>query len=171
MTVRDFAAEMRAVIDAETSHGPYVSRVIAREIVEKLEANDAELLDGWLREHAEQLVWQAINDRDRSMRSSARATSSRSAFAAAANAAEGGDGQALGRFLSCPYVTEDGSRLRLAELTHADLLFVAKGYDAQSKQAAMEAAFFAALARKVRKGTVADHFTEERIAELRRSLG
>lgn len=41
---RDFAAEMRAVIDAETSHGPYVSRQAAADIVEKLKANDPDLL-------------------------------------------------------------------------------------------------------------------------------
>lgn len=170
MSDRDYAAEMRAVIDAETSHGPYVSRIVAREIVEKLEANDAELLDGWLREHAEQLIWGAINDRDRSSRASARATSSRSVFASAAEANEAGDSEPLRGFLACPYVIESGERVRLADLTRADLNFVATGYEAQSRQSSMEAAFFRALAKKVRTGTVGDHFTEAKVAALRRSI-
>src|SRR5882672_8876123 len=118
---RDYAAEMRALIDAETSHGPYVSRIIAREIVEKLEANDPDLLTGWLMEHAEQLIWGAINTRDRSARSSARTSGPRSAFADAAAEHEAGSTEALGHWLGCRYVVEDGSRRVLAELTKADL--------------------------------------------------
>ncbi len=167
---RDYAAEMRALIDAETGHGPYVSRVIAREIVEKLEANDPDLLTGWLNAQAEQLVWSAINLRDRSQRASARTTASRSAFASAAKDHETGDSTALGRFLGCRYVVEDGTRRVLAELTKADLLFVAEGYESSARESAMEAAFFRAIAKKVRTGCVADHFDEAKLAELRRSL-
>lgn len=170
MSDRDFAAEMRAVIDAETSHGPYVSRQVAREIVEKLGVNDPELLEGWLHAQAEQLVWAAINTVDRSTRASARYSASRSAFAAAAVEHEEGDSTALGHFLAARYVVEDGSRRELATLTKADLLFVADRYDDRAKANAFEAAFFRALAKKVRTGAVGDHFSEERIAELRRSL-
>lgn len=167
---REYAAEMRALIDAETSHGPYVSRQIAREIVEKLEANDPDLLTGWLMVHAERLIWGAINERDRSTRSQARATGSRSAFAAAASEHEAGDSKALGHWLGCRYAVEDGSRRVLAELTKADLLFVAESYEDRARQNSFEAAFFKALAKKVRTGTVADHFTEDKLAELRASL-
>ncbi len=167
---RDYAAEMRAVIDTETGHGPYVSRVVAREIVEKLQANDADLLNGWLFSQAEQLVWTAINGRDRSARAHARSTGSRSAFAAAADEHDAGDSTSLGRFLGCRYVVEDGSRRPLADLTKADLTFVAESYEDRARQNAFEAAFFRALAKKVGRGTVADHFTEERIAALRGSL-
>lgn len=182
---RDYAAEMRAVIDAETSHGPYVSRIIAREIVEKLEANDPELLTGWLTAQAEQLIWSAINERDRSRRSYARASESRSAFAEAAAedeavrvaALESGTtpdaaerAARLGRWLGCRFVVEDGSRRALATLTRADLLFVAERYDDRSRRNSFEAAFMRALSKKVRNGTVADHLTEEQIAALRQSL-
>jgi hypothetical protein len=37
---RDFAAAMRAVVDAETGSGPYVSRIVANTVVEKLRATD-----------------------------------------------------------------------------------------------------------------------------------
>lgn len=167
---RDYAADMRAVIDAETGHGPYVSRVVAREIVEKLEANDPDLLSGWLHAQAEQLLWGAINDRDRSRRASARATGSRSAFARAAGNHEGGDATALGHWLSSPYVVEDGTRRALATLTKDDLLFVARSYDDRASANAFEAAFMRALAKKVSGGTVGDHFDEPTIAKLRASL-
>lgn len=74
MGERDFAAEMRAVIDTATEGTPYVARVVAGEIVEKLRANDPDLLAGWLDAHAESLLWQAINDRDRSARAHAKAS-------------------------------------------------------------------------------------------------
>lgn len=168
---RDYAADMRILIDAETSHGPYVSRVIAREIVEKLQANDPELLNGWLMAHAEQLIWGAINQRDRSIRGSARTTAGRSAFASAAEEHDDGDSSALGHWLGCRYVVEDGSRRALATLTKADLLFVAEAYDDRAKANSFEAAFMRALSKKVGRGTVADHFTDEKIAQLRASLG
>src|SRR6185369_7406169 len=148
---RDYAAEMRAVIDSDTNHGPYISRVIAREIVEKLEANDSDLLHGWLMAHAEQLIWGAINQRDRSVRGSARTTASRSAFAAAAEEHDEGDSSALGHWLGCRYVVDT--------------------YDNRAKANAFEAAFMRALSKKVGRGTVADHFDDEKIAALRRSLG
>jgi hypothetical protein len=167
---RDFAAEMRAVIDAETSHGPYVSRQAAADIVEKLKANDLELLNGWLHAQAEMLIWQAINDRDRSVRSASRSALSRSAFARASEANDAGDSGPLTHFLDAPYVVENGSRVRLADLTKADLLYVADRYDDRAKANAFEAAFMRAVAKKVRTGTVRDHFTEEALLKLRRSL-
>lgn len=168
---RDYAAEMREVIDQHTALSePYVSRTVAREIVEKLSINDPDLLQGWLDAHAEQLIWAAINQRDRSHRAYARVANSRSVFAAAAAQAEGGDTAALGHWLSCRYVIADGTRSALANLTRADLLFVAERYDERSKANAFEAVFMRALAKKVRNGRVSDHFTDEQIATLRDSL-
>ena len=106
--------------------------------MEKLIVNDPDLLNGWLHQHAEQLVWGAINSRDRSLRGAARSAASRSTFASAAEANELGDAGPLGHFLSCPYVVADGSRSPLAKLDRQDLLFVAETYDARSKQNAFE---------------------------------
>ena len=54
---RDFGAEIRALIDAERSRGTYNSRQLAAKIVNRLLAKDVELLDGWLRLRAEELLW------------------------------------------------------------------------------------------------------------------
>lgn len=169
---RDYAAEMRAIIDAETAGAPYVPALVAERIVTKLRATDPDLLTGWLDLGAEQFVREAITGRDRSIRGSARRSSSAREFAKAADqAGTTGDVTPLRRFLDCPYpVAADGKRKRLADLGHDDLRFVAGTYGDDARAAKFEAVFFRALARKVRRGTVADHFTEQQLADLRRNL-
>lgn len=167
MTDRDYGADMRAVIDAETSEGPYVAVVVAEHIVEKLTATDPELLIGWLRVHAVSLVREAITRIDRSTRASARLTAGARRFSAAVDAAEDGDTEQLVSFLDCAYVVdEDDSRKRLGEMTAADLRFVADSYDRRAAENAMNATFMRALAKKVGKGRVSDHFTDEQVAEM-----
>lgn len=167
---RDYVSEMRAVIDAETKDAPYVSRAVAEHVVRKLRATDSELLWNWLDAQAEQFVWQAINDRDRSIRGRARATSSRSKFAENAERFSAGDSTAMDGWLAVPFAVEDGRRKRLADLTADDLRFVASSYDRRAAENAFEAAFFRALAEKVGADTVRDHFTDEQLTALRSSI-
>lgn len=163
---RNYAAEMRALIDAETSGGPYVSATVAEHIVDKLRATDPDLLDGWLNAQAVQFLRHAINLRDCSVRSHARQTAGRSVFRDAAEAAEAGDPEALTSFLGTVYVVEDGSRVRLAEMRKPELLFVADDYERRETENALQKLFLRALARKVGRGRVADHFTEEQVAAM-----
>lgn len=167
---RDFATEMRAVIDEATAGGPYSPPRAASEIVEKLRVNDPELLDGWLHEQAEHFVWQAINDRDRSRRSVTSRRAKATAFGAAAEAHQGGDVTALRPFLDAPYTVGDGTRRPLADLTQDDLMFVATDYEQRASRNALKAAFMRALAKKVTTGVVADHYTEAQIAAMFESL-
>lgn len=168
MPTRDFVAEMRAVIDAETQ-GAYIPRQVADRIVAKLAATDPELLDGWLHAQAEQIIWQHINDRDRSTRAHSKQVAGRAAFGAASGRHADGDPQAMTEFLGMP-ITVDGVRKPLSMLTGPELLTVAGDYDARAARNAMTAAFVRALGRKVESGTVADHFTETELAALWRSL-
>jgi len=167
---RDYVAEMRAVIDQEAT-GEYVAAVVAREIVEKLQANDPALLAGWLEQTAVTLVHQAINERDRSRRTHARTAGPRSVFRQAAEKAERGETAELTGLLATHYVV-DASMMRkqLALMNASDLTFVSARYRERSEDAAMESAFFAALAKKVGTGTVAEHFTSEQLDEMRKSL-
>lgn len=169
-TERDFAAEMRQVIDQHTADGPYLPPIAASEVVEKLRANDPDLLDGWLHAQADRFVWQAINDRDRSRRSHVAQTAQRSAFGKAASEHADGNRTALRAFLDSPYTVQDGSRRRLADLRHEDLVYVAERYDARARENAMRAAFMTALSKKVKRGVVADHFTEEKLTAMWQSL-
>lgn len=163
---RNFAAEMRAVIDAETSGGPYISAVVAEHIADKLRATDPELLKGWLDQQAVNFLRHAINLRDCSVRSHARATAGRSVFRDAADAAEAGDTEALGTFLQTVYVIEDGSRVRLSEMRSPELLYVADGYGKKAAEHLLQEAFLRALAKKVGRAKVSDKFDEAKLTEL-----
>lgn len=163
---RNYAAEMRAVMDAETATGPYTSALIAEQIVEKLRATDLDLLQGWLDAQAVGFIRHAINLRDCSQRSHARATASRSVFRNAAESAEAGDAAPLSQFLSTVYVVEDGSRVRLSEMTSPDLLYAADGYGQRAAEHLLQEAFLRALAKKVGKRKVADVFDESKLSDL-----
>ena len=168
---RNYAAEMRALIDKETDEGPYVSGVVAQKIVDHLRANDLPLLHGWLDAHAVELIRRAINLRDASRRTHARTTASRSVFSQAAREAQGGSMESLSRFMNTVYVVEDGSRVRLSEMRQPDLIYAADGYRRRAQDAMMQQAFLRALARKVGDDKVSDHFSEDELMELWVSIG
>lgn len=172
MSDRDYAAEMRAIIDTEVNpaDGPYEARVAASKIVAKLQETDPEFLTAWSVAQAEQNVYQAIIDRDRSRRSHERATGGRSVFGRAAEDFAGGDVDALGGWLTVVFVVDGNTRKTLGSLTAPDLLSVAAGYQRRADESALECAFFRALAKKVGKGTVGDHFTDEEVRRLRESI-
>jgi len=168
---RNYAAEMRAVIDAETAGGSYETPVAAQNIVRRLRVTDPDLLSGWLDSQAEHFVWQAINDRDRSTRSRARQQARRTAFADAAETFQSGGGkEVMTSFLSMPFVIEDGSRKRLADMDAADLLYAAGQYEIAEHEAAMNKAFLKAIAKKVGEDKVSDHFTEQQLGRMWTSL-
>lgn len=167
---RDYRTEMRAVIDAETATGNYVSGLVAEQIVAKLRATDPDLLDGWLRANAAFLVRHFINLRDCSTRTRARTQARRAEFASAAGQFEAGDDTAMTSFLDVVHVVEDGTRKRLADLTSADLAHVATDYEARAAENAMHATFLRALAKKVGKRTVGQVFDENKLTELWLSL-
>lgn len=167
---RNYAADMRQVIDSETSHGPYTSAVVAAHIVEKLRATDVDLLNGWLQEQAVQFVRVAINERDHSRRAHARGTAGRSVFREMADAAEAGDPTALGSWLATVFVIEDGSRVRLGEMREPELVWAAGEYDRRARDNQLQAAFLSALARKVGDDRVSDHFDDDQLSRLWNSI-
>jgi hypothetical protein len=167
---RDVAAEMRAVVDAHTSGGPYVPRVAAEEVVEKLRANDPDLLAAWLDAQASHFVWQLINDRDRSLRGRGAYVSRSSVFREAAADHAAGDSTALRSFLAAPYTVSDGSRRPLADLHRDDLIWVAERYEDRSRENGLKAAFMRAVAKKVKTGTVGQHFDDAQLTAMWNSL-
>lgn len=167
---RDYLAEMRAVIAAETADGPYVSAVVATHIVNKLRATDRDLLEGWLDQMAVFLVRHTINLHDCSTRTAARTGARRQQFGEDAAAFQKGNRAAMSRWLEVVHVVEDGSRKKLAEMTAADLSHVAENYEQRAADNAMHAAFLRALGKKVGRRTVGAVFTEDKIAQLWQSL-
>ena len=166
----EIAAAMRAVIDQHTSDGPYVPRRAAEEIVEKLRANDPDLLAAWLDTQAAHFVWDVINRRDHSRRAVTNHAAKSGVFREVAAAHAAGDSTQLVGFLAAPYTIADGSRRTLGTLTHDDLLFVAARYNDRARDNALRGAFMKALAKRVKNGTVADHFDEARLVEVWDSL-
>lgn len=163
---RDYAAEMRALMDAEAV-GTYASPVVAAGIVEKLRATDPDLLSGWLDLGAVSFVRDAINQRDSSVRTHNRMTASRSVFRRAAEAAEQGDEEELRtNFLGEVYVVEDGMKMPLRDMKAAELTFAADDFTQRANENAMRAAFLRALARKCSRKPVGEVFDEDKLAEL-----
>lgn len=168
---RDFAAEMRRTIDESAGQGDYLPRQLATEIVEKLRANDPELLAGWLDAQAEHFVWQMINDRDRSTRAHARSTSRANAFGDAAKAHKSGNGAPLRDFLALRFTVADGHRRALASLTAADLMFVGDSYERRERDNSLMKTLMRALAKKVGKRTVGDCYSNEQLCAMFDSFG
>lgn len=161
---RDYVADLRAVIDAEFHDGD-AAPVVAQRIVDKLRATDPDLLTGWLNANAVAFVRDAIAHSERSTRAHNRAVARRGVFSEGAAAGD------VTAFLSTRYVVDGkGHRMALASMKSEHLRYVAAEYDADAKAARFEAAFMRALAKRVGTGTVSDHFTEQQITDLRRSL-
>lgn len=172
MSDRDYVTEMRAVIDAATQDAQYRAGDVARDIVEKLQVNDPDLLHGWLTAQAPSLIRDAIVQRDASHRSYVRHHGSRSVFAAAAAAHAAGDPDALVGWLGVRHVVSpDGTRKRLADMTADDLRFSADTYRQRVRENALAEAFLRHLAQRVGSGTVADRYTDEQLDQIWTSLG
>jgi len=166
---RNYAAEMRAIIDQMTE-GEYSSPMVAQKIVMKLEVEDPKLLHGWLLSQAADFIRHSINMRDASVRGRNRKTVSRSVFRQATDAQEQGDAEPLSHFLGEVYVVEGGSRKALKEMTAADLTFASNDFSVRAAKNAMQATFLRVLAEKVGAGKVADLYDENMLIELWRSI-
>lgn len=168
--MRDYVAEVRALIDTETARGPYVPAHVADTIVHWLRAHDPELLHGFLQSHAVRLIHNMINERDRSIRSHVRAHAGRSTFRQALIDYGHGDTAALNRWLTMPIVVADNVRKPLSDLTADDLTYAADRYHDHAQRNAMMSAFLRALAAKVGNGTVGDQFTDDQLSAMWQSL-
>lgn len=166
---RNVVHEMRALIDREAA-GTYTPAIVANRIVRTLRDSDPELLDSWLSMQAEQMVRQAINERDRSQRASARTASTRSVFADAARSADAGDPAPLHRWMDTHFSLSSGIRTPLGEMTKEDLNDVSIQYKVRADSHAMMSAFLRGIANRISGGSVRDHFTDEELDRMWNSL-
>lgn len=167
---RDYVGEMRRRVD-ELAEGKYYPPLVAHKIVNDLRTEDPDLLSGWLLLQAETMVRQSINDRDRSLRSSARLRP-QSVFAEDVQHAERtGDTSRLERWLHAPFSLSTGARVALGDMSHDELVDVGQRYQTRANTDAMTASFLTALARAVGDGKVRDKFSEQDLATLWNSLG
>jgi hypothetical protein len=169
VTDRDYAAEMHAVVDAELAAPQIMVPLLAKDLTEKLRADQPDLLAGWLDAQAPQALADYIGRRLSSCRALARIHGRRTAFGAAAERFEAGDTSAVADWLATHYHGPRGQQ-HLGAFDHADLEYGRDAYAERAASNGFEAAFLGALAKKVTTGVVADFFTNEQIAAMRSSL-
>ncbi len=183
---RNYAAEMRALIDV-MAQGMYAAPIVAKAIIERLEVEDPDLLDGWLRLTAEGAICVAINQRDKATRTAnrrnARNNATQEEFQGALQTFQQTGslvpvislGRRLAtrretRFLDENYVGHDGTKRPLAKMSHADRMFVADQYKALASGSRLQEAFIRAIDKKAGDKTTGEVFDEEDLAKLWRSI-
>lgn len=168
---RDYIADMNDAIEAAIPDGDYTAPLVAADLVDRLRAEDPDLLNGWLELKAAVFLADAVARKSNSKRQTARVGAPRRAFAEAARAfAETGDVVVFSPFAAEYVVDEENTRRTVARMTAADCLFVAGRYEDTARQAKLEASFHRAVAKKVGKRTVGDAFTEEQYLTMYRSI-
>lgn len=167
---RDYAREMRELID-KTATGEYAPPLLAAQLVNRLRAEDPELLQGWLDEQAVQFLRHAINQRDAAVRTHNRRFQARSVFSGAVSAFRAGNQYALQGFREEHYPVASGTKKPFGQMTHQDLLYAAESYRQRKDQNALQEAFLRAVAERV--GTdqvVQDVFDEDQLKTMWHSL-
>lgn len=170
---RDYAGEMAALIERELADGEHTAREIAQRIYANLSdgpKRDRELLNGWLHAQTENLIYQWVRDRDRRMRTHVRMTIGRDQFRHAAEAYKQDEPEPLLKFTTMPFTVAGGVRKELGRMNKADLLFAADRYQKRANENAMTEAFLRALTRKVGRGVVSEHYTEDQLAKMWASI-
>lgn len=167
---RNYAQEMRELID-KMATGEYAPPLLAAQLVNRLRAEDPELLAGWLDDQAVQFLRHAINLRDAAIRTHNRRVQSRSVFSGAVAAYQGGDRYALVGFQEEHYSVASGAKKPFGQMTHEDLLYAAEAYKQRKDQNALQEAFLRAVAERV--GTdqvVSDVFDEQQLKQMWHSI-
>jgi hypothetical protein len=174
---RDYAVEMLDKVTstfATPSDGPMSAMIVAKRVVAELEAKDPDLLRGWLKLNAEDILRRYVGLVQGSERSHNRAISGRRAFAEARDAHETGDSEPLRAhttWLQTMFTVDDKySRLALGDCTATELRYVSGRYEQTARSASFEAVFFGQLAEKVGDKKVSQVYSEKEIAAFRSTI-
>jgi len=162
-------SDMREVIDSYMlGDEPYNAATLASKICTDLRRDQPELLNAWLDQQAETLLRTTIAKIDASERGHNRAVAGRRAFAAAFSDHEGGDDEAMTRWLDARFtVGEEHSRKPLRSMTRVECNLAADTYTDRARRNELQAAFLRAVGKRVRgTQTVGDVFTEQSLSNL-----
>lgn len=168
LNARDYANDMRALIDKYRRQTSYNASLIAHDIVEELLKGDRELLYGWLQAHAVPTIRAAVTAADAATRSYAR-TRGNSVFAEVDTKTPGQKAPIRQGFLQAVYVVDsENTRKALRDMTADDVMFVASRYDDRAKSAQLDAAFLRAVAKRIGKQRlVGDVYNNTQLDDLR----
>lgn len=173
---RDYHTEMRQVIDtyiadAVATHGEYNPPLVATDIVDKLQANDPDLLDGWLHAQATEFVREMIGRIGRSARHNAQRQQPRREFAAAVEKHKSGDSTKLRKYSELPFAVPGGQK-PLGKLNRDELVYAKGTYVQRAEQNKFKAVLLGKLLQKVTAdSTVEDHYTEDQLAVMFKDFG
>lgn len=168
---RDYLTDMNEAIEEAIPDGDYTAPLVAADLVDRLRAEDPDLLTGWLELKAAVFLADAVARRSNSRRQLARVGAPRRAFAEAARSfGTDGDATVMRPFAAEYVIDEDNTRRTVARMTAEDCRFVAGRYDETARQAKLEASFHRAVAKKIGARTVGDVFSEEQYVAMYRSV-
>lgn len=168
-SARDYAGEMRSIMESERANPDYTIATARDRIVEKLRESDRDLWFGWLDLAGPGTVWEALDRIDRNTRHMTKQQAVRARFAEAAQGHAGGDSSALLKFIEMPIRVGAGT-MPLGKLGASELLAAKTGYDQRAASERMMGAFLGALIKKVGNRTVEEVFPEEQLDRMWRSL-
>jgi hypothetical protein len=184
---RSYSNQLRTFFDEFLPDGAYVAAEVAHEAAKHLLAHQYDLINGWFVENLPALLTDYLNRSRRQQLKVALSPRTR-AFVEArtkhdAHVEEqrqglpagslGGDPQALSLFARSIAVNADNLLKPFGQMTRVDVLWVADGYRARSKQNLLLEAFYRAVGAKVPDdgvSTVADVMSEDEVRRLRQSI-
>lgn len=168
---RDYLTDMNEAIEETIPDGDYTAPLVAADLVDRLRAEDPDLLTGWLELKAAVFLADAVARRSNGRRQAARVAQPRRAFAEAARSfADTGDAAVLRPFAAEYVVDAENTRRTVAQMTGTDHLFVADRYEDTEKRAKLEKLFHRAVAMKVGNRLTTEVFSEEQYAAMYQSL-
>jgi len=166
--------EMNALIlnEIDVQEGGWIAATVANRMVERLRAEDPDLLKGWLDLQAENLIRAELTRVVNSRRTRSRSRSAAVAFNNAAREAERtGDYSALtGMFTAMHVVSNDNLRRQAKDMTGRDHLYVARRYHGSANEFLTLSAFHEAVARQVGDARTEEKYTSEEYERLYRSI-
>lgn len=156
-----------AVEQAIPEHGDFTSREVAEKALAWLEEHAPEHLSEWQHDLALGQLREVASHTLAKRRAEARQLMRREQFDTTVKAVFAGENP-----LKAVYVIDDtNTRRAVADMTAADLLFVASSYTKQANRMTLEAAFFKEVAKRIPAGsTVKDVLDSEEYGRLYRSI-
>lgn len=175
---RDYVKEMddlfEKIID---NRDGYILRDIASEALTWCQENDPELLEGWLKLQAEDLMWHTLSRRESRDRARSSLTNRHAVFEEALRSAgPGGDREKAQGYLSMLdtrfVCNQDQVRKKYGQMTKTEVLFVANTYGRLEQRSRLRRLFHETVAEQLKEGqVVGDQFNPHRLLGIQMQLG
>jgi hypothetical protein len=155
----------------------YILRDVAAEALKWCEEQDADLLEGWLRLRAEDMIWQTLSHRESKQRARSATVNRHAVFEEALRSASpGGDQQQAKDYLSMLDTrfacNPDQVRKKYGQMSQEEVLFVAGTYGRLENRSRLRRMFHEAVANQLLPGeVVGDKFTPHRLLGIQMELG